>query len=948
MRILKILVVGLVAVVCLLLVAAALLVILFDPNDYKPQITALLEERTGRSVEIADDIEWSLFPWLAIETGGITIGNHPDFGERPFAVVESLSARVRVWPLLRREVELGLIAVDGIELNLGVDADGNPNWGDLLDAGGQATPGSADGGPADSGLASLEIEGVRISNGLVFWRENEEVVYRISDLTLTTGEIALGNPVDVELGLSALEVATQRSLTLNVETIASLRTGRTQLIELVAEVGVLDAEGTERGTARIRTDGVAIVDGMLIEVGTGTVEGSAIDAPVVSTTLEGSLGWSAIVADLAAGTVQADDVTTSINGISASWQLSASDIQNTPTVGGSVTLAPASAADLFSLGGFALPDELDPASLGDVSGRTDFSAAADGTSEFRNLDIAALGMRMTGTASLDAGSIARASLTVPEFVPTDAFRNLLASYVPEQADPGIVETLALSASIETAIDGTGPMSINDIELMINGASLTADVDIERGAGGSTYSGQASVANVEPELIAAILGEQLASGLDPAAIGTSSGSFRFVYAQSNDTLTLENISARAFGLSARGNTVINALRSAPVARGSAEIDSFDPAALLARLDQPVPETSDPTAFRAAAFSGDFVVDSAHAEFRETTVTLDGTPITGSVRVDDFDSPAYRFDLSAPALDVDRYLPPDTDEAEDGERTAGDIGLESEPLELIALSGNARVGQLRLANLEFQQVEATLDIGSGRASIEPARARLYGGEFDGALAVDTTGEAPSMRLSGQATNLNLEPLVTALTGDSNVRGTGNFDLNLTGMGATVTETLHTAAGTMSFALTDGAIIGFNVGRTICAAYNLREGLPQPGRAADETSFQLIRAAADVSDGIASSSEMLARTSYMDISGSGRMNLPDARLDYDMTAELTAAVPIERCETMNEFVGDSIPFTIEGPISDPDIEPDLRQIVRDRVREEIEDRLRDRLEDRLRDLL
>ena len=65
MRILKILAATLAAAVALLVVAGILLVYWFDPNDYKDYVTAYVEERTGRTLSIDDDLKLSLFPWLA-------------------------------------------------------------------------------------------------------------------------------------------------------------------------------------------------------------------------------------------------------------------------------------------------------------------------------------------------------------------------------------------------------------------------------------------------------------------------------------------------------------------------------------------------------------------------------------------------------------------------------------------------------------------------------------------------------------------------------------------------------------------------------------------------------------------------------------------------------------------------------------------------------------------
>jgi hypothetical protein len=79
-----------------------------------------------------------------------------------------------------------------------------------------------------------------------------------------------------------------------------------------------------------------------------------------------------------------------------------------------------------------------------------------------------------------------------------------------------------------------------------------------------------------------------------------------------------------------------------------------------------------------------------------------------------------------------------------------------------------------------------------------------------------------------------------------------------------------------------------------------------------------------------------------------LADQLLDYNMRATLTNAIPIERCDALSRFVGDYIPFEIEGPMSAVQIKPDFGEILRNRVREEVRESVQDRLRDRLRDLL
>src|SRR5262245_40215135 len=126
MKPIRILLAVLAAVVALLVVAALLVAAFFDPNDYKGVVTDAFAARTGRSLAIEQDLELSFFPWLAVETGGITVGNAPGFGggseepsqTAPFATIERAAARVKLLPLLGGRVQIGTVELDGLRLNL--------------------------------------------------------------------------------------------------------------------------------------------------------------------------------------------------------------------------------------------------------------------------------------------------------------------------------------------------------------------------------------------------------------------------------------------------------------------------------------------------------------------------------------------------------------------------------------------------------------------------------------------------------------------------------------------------------------------------------------------------------------------------------------------------------------------------------------------------------------
>jgi AsmA protein len=463
-----------------------------------------------------------------------------------------------------------------------------------------------------------------------------------------------------------------------------------------------------------------------------------------------------------------------------------------------------------------------------------------------------------------------------------------------------------------------------------------------------FRGAVKTSRFAPEAFAEAFASMLPENLAPSELGMVAIDARFVFDTATDTVTVTPFAAEMFGLRASGDVTGRAVSSAAVWSGAAQVAQFSPQDLLRRFGLPPQPASDPTAFTRAAVDTRFNVTKDRAELTGIVLALDDSRITGDFALDGFDDPAYRFTLHVDSVDADRYLPPKARDAQAGEATAGDIELPQN--NTMRLDGNMQIGVLRLAGMQFQDVGSRVLIGGGDAKLENARARLYGGEFDGNFHVRAAGNTPGLALDGRASGLQLQPLIEALTGEAaNFSGTGNFDLALAGEGRTVIENVQSAAGNVSFAMVGGAIKGFNLGRTLCSAYNLTQRAPGPqGEQPNQTAYEAIQGTATVTAGTAQSSDLLARTSFMDIYGRGTLALVEQRLDYDLDAKLTGKIAIPGCETMDGLIGESIPFNIRGTVTEPTITPDFSKLVQRAVREEIQERLQDRIQDRLRDLL
>jgi AsmA protein len=194
---------GLLALLILLAVA---LTLLFDPNDYKDSIIKAVKDQTGRELRIEGKLGWSFFPWVGIETGKLELGNAPGFGPEPFARLDGAGAKVKLLPLLRKQVVVDTVFLDGLRLNLAKNAAGKTNWDDLLAPAGKEKPAEkpaekqAPGKEADL-IGGISINKIDIRKADVTWKDQaSNAQYAVRKLDLQTGKIVVGEPVDVQLG----------------------------------------------------------------------------------------------------------------------------------------------------------------------------------------------------------------------------------------------------------------------------------------------------------------------------------------------------------------------------------------------------------------------------------------------------------------------------------------------------------------------------------------------------------------------------------------------------------------------------------------------------------------------------------------------------------------------------------------------------------------------------
>ena len=199
----------------LLLFAAALAVIAatFDPNDYKDEIQAQAKAQTGRELTLGGPLSLTFFPWLGVRAEGLELANAEGFTDDAFARVAAVDVRLKLLPLLSRQIELGRVQLEGLELNLEQRADGSNNWEGLAAA--EEAPAEEEAAEPAGELPALSVAGLAISDARITWRDAGALTV-VEGLDLETGPIR-ENQASTLLVSVVIELADKTRLELRLE-----------------------------------------------------------------------------------------------------------------------------------------------------------------------------------------------------------------------------------------------------------------------------------------------------------------------------------------------------------------------------------------------------------------------------------------------------------------------------------------------------------------------------------------------------------------------------------------------------------------------------------------------------------------------------------------------------------------------------------------------------------
>ncbi len=192
--------------VALVIIALLVIPMFVDVQDYKPQIEEMVSDATGRPFTLGGDMDLSLFPWAGISISDVRMGNPPGFEETDFLSIQSFEVRIKLLPLMGKNIEVKRFILGSPRCVLIKQKDGSTNWEGFGKPG--EKPGKAEKAPAEKPSGALPIESLAVgafsvTDGTVIYIDkasNQKM--EVTRVTLTAENVSLDKPMN--LALSAL------------------------------------------------------------------------------------------------------------------------------------------------------------------------------------------------------------------------------------------------------------------------------------------------------------------------------------------------------------------------------------------------------------------------------------------------------------------------------------------------------------------------------------------------------------------------------------------------------------------------------------------------------------------------------------------------------------------------------------------------------------------------
>ena len=433
-------------------------------------------------------------------------------------------------------------------------------------------------------------------------------------------------------------------------------------------------------------------------------------------------------------------------------------------------------------------------------------------------------------------------------------------------------------------------------------------------------------------------------------------FKFSTAALDVDLTTQMLDAPDFTLQLAGATLSGSLKGsrivdAPVLTGTFKLDELSPRDLMEKLGHKAPQTRDPKALTKLAAKGNFTYGTDALSFDELSVDLDDARLQGKVAITNLQTKALAFNLALNHINLDAYRTPENAPSQPAPANSAAADTRpaqpaADPFKTLQLDGKLSIDGLTISNVNLTEVHVALLAKDGIIHITPVTAKLYGGNYSGDITLDDHGTVAELKLVQSMTGVDMASLLKDFAKTQRVSGHGTVTTNLTAQGLGGDTLMKTLNGHITANVAGGAVEGVDLWFEINRAKALfQKQTPSGGQSTGRTKFDAFQASADITNGVARTTDLNIASQNLRVTGQGSTNLVTDAIDYQIKATLYKEAPTATAGGGEVLV--EIPLDVTGTTRKLNVRPDLEAMAKSHAQQEL-DKHKDELQQKLKDKL
>ena len=391
------------------------------------------------------------------------------------------------------------------------------------------------------------------------------------------------------------------------------------------------------------------------------------------------------------------------------------------------------------------------------------------------------------------------------------------------------------------------------------------------------------------------------------------------------LDLSSLELQADDLQLIGSITGNNVLVEPNLSGQFELAPFNPKSVAKAFGSELPALTDATVLEDFHGQLNLTVTPQKITVSQLQASLDDSTLTGRLSMTRTERPSYQFTMNVDQINLDRYLP-EADVASQKEQTATPTisPIPVETFRAIDAEGEFNLGAVTINGLDATDVSVTLQTDRNGWRFRPLSANFYDGQFNGAISIDATGESPILRTDDNLNEVLAQALLQDMLGTDFVAGLALFEANID---ADINQPVETLNGEVSFDIRDGAIYGVNIAELLRKGFSVANNLSSVadlGAAANlgeeflqgggQTDFASLSGKFFAENGVITNNDLSLKSPLLRVSGLGTVDLPNNRIDYEISAALVKSLEGQGTNGEDQLIGKQIPIRITGTLDEP----------------------------------